>query len=150
MMDTDADNDGVIIQFPGNRTADADSIGLPRQVVEMRREPGRKACARCLRMEVDGHYRTLVCRDCGKVHDPFEWLVRVSKWETSVFGATHALNQDIRRKEDALEELKRVEANARTRVKRLQDRLRELEGQVADVVSAAQAKEQIALFLGRG
>ncbi len=75
---------------------------------------------RCRLFYVDNYSRTLECRECGKVSDPFDFLMKeATHQQNTVFDISHMKEEQKRLKTD-IEELKRVKCNLQAQVKRMQ------------------------------
>lgn len=68
-----------------------------------------------LRLDTDAH--RVYCRDCGREVDPFTGLVNFSKNFESYRRSLNELRAEVRRHSNSLEEIKRLERNAKNRLK---------------------------------
>ena len=98
---------------------------------------------RCQAISVNEHTRTVTCRSCGKVHDPFDWLVAISKWESDVFRHTESLRDALRETERRVTEAERVERNIKARLRAMRDKLEDTRQELAESVSVVEAKAQM-------
>ena len=71
---------------------------------------------------VDGVRRRVTCRECGKELDPFDCLLEVAQQHERTAARLSALKAEAETTRKRLDNLLREEANARARVKRLQDK----------------------------
>ncbi|QWA09547.1 hypothetical protein GTU79_19600 [Sodalis ligni] len=79
---------------------------------------------------VDDHLRTLTCRSCGAVVDPFDWINSVTDGETKVDWELQTLRREITDHRTGLEKLKQEELNCRARVRTQQFKLSDLSAQI--------------------
>ncbi|MGC6654173.1 hypothetical protein [Pantoea sp. EEL5] len=115
-------------RFDGNS-----DIKEMRNLVEA--EKPKDAPYRCQHANVlvDAHYRSLTCRHCGAVVDPFDWINERAKGESKVDWELKSLRQEIKDHRDGLEKLKREETNCRARIKTAQFKLNDLNMEIHKV-----------------
>lgn len=66
---------------------------------------------------VNEHERIVKCQRCGKVIDPFDWLLGQARKEFNIDFELRGLRQEIKDHREGLEKLKREEVNTRARIK---------------------------------
>lgn len=88
---------------------------------------------RCMHMKlhVDSHHRSLTCRRCGAIVDPFDWINSVADGETKVEWELKALRREITDHREGLERLKREEVNTRARIRNAQFKLNDVQMQLS-------------------
>jgi hypothetical protein len=74
-----------------------------------------------LRLDTDA--RRVYCRDCGSEVDPFTGLVNFSKTFERYRSSLDSLRAEVRRHGNSLEEIKRLERNAKNRLKTVMRKL---------------------------
>lgn len=80
-------------------------------------------------VELDKQGRLLRCKDCEQVIDPIDWIAQLAvEWDFYVY-RWRAANAGIRRAEAELKKLEGRERNAKSRVRRARDWLREHAGE---------------------
>lgn len=79
-----------------------------------------------MKLHVDSHHRSLTCRRCGAVVDPFDWINSIADGETKVEWELKTLRMEIAAHREGLEKLKREEVNTRARIKTAQFKLNDL------------------------
>lgn len=86
---------------------------------------GSRACyyPGCRRLEIDEHRRVIVCKDCCKVVDAFDWLLEQAQKGERSLGSLASVKAEIKVKSQELADLKREIANAESRLKRRLDKL---------------------------
>lgn len=85
----------------------------------LRLEPKRseKFC-RCARVFVVEDTRMLECQSCGKIIDPFDFLMKEARQQQSfVFEVSH-LKNERKRLEKEVDDLKRIRRNLKSQVSR--------------------------------
>ena len=70
---------------------------------------------------VDEELRRVTCKACGELLDPVQVLLDMAKHWRIYSGNLQQLRSELDRRTEHLEQLKREEANARARVKRLRE-----------------------------
>ncbi|WP_409311412.1 hypothetical protein [Pectobacterium sp. B1J-3] len=120
----DSDN---VLQFTKCFDDNAD-IKEMRNFVEAPKPEGRTC--RHERVIVSEHERSVNCRLCGAVLEPFDHLLALAKQETKVEWELRSLRMEIKSHREGLEKLKREEANCKGRLRNAQNRLGEINGQI--------------------
>lgn len=85
---------------------------------------------KCRSVWVDQRTRTLECRRCGRVIEPFDWIMTRTEFERKEYWELVELRDEIARRRESLEKLKKAEINTRGRVRTAQFKLNDLEAQV--------------------
>ncbi|WP_312836660.1 hypothetical protein [Pantoea sp.] len=78
------------------------------------------------KVETDEHRRVINCRLCGKVIDPFDWVLSIANKETKLDWELTGLRGEIKQHREGLEKLRREETNCRARIKTSQFRLNDV------------------------
>jgi hypothetical protein len=73
----------------------------------------------CQNIVVDEQERLIACADCGRVLDPFEWLLRKANMGQAVLGELKTLREEVKSKRAELDRLKILVVNERDRLKRV-------------------------------
>ena len=72
---------------------------------------------RCALVWVNEHTRTLRCRHCDAVLDPFDWIMARAKDEQKIDWRLTELRREVKERRESLEALKKAEHNAKLRIK---------------------------------
>ncbi|NKI74190.1 hypothetical protein Dpoa2040_001428 [Dickeya sp. CFBP 2040] len=121
------DNSDNVLQFTKRFDDNAD-IKEMRNFVEAPKPEGRTC--RHERVVVSEHERSVKCRLCSAVLDPFDYLLALAKKETRLDWELTGLRHEIRSHREGLEKLKREEANCKGRLRNAQNRLSDINGQI--------------------
>ncbi|MEI7375657.1 hypothetical protein [Dickeya chrysanthemi] len=121
------DNSDNVLQFTKRFDDNAD-IKEMRNFVEAPKPEGRTC--RHERVVVSEHERSVKCRLCGAVLDPFDYLLSLAKKETRLDWELTGLRCEIRSHREGLEKLKREEANCKARIRTASARLDEINGKI--------------------
>lgn len=120
----DSDN---VLRFTKRFDDNAD-IKEMRNFVEAPKPEGRTCQHE--RVIVSEHERSVKCRLCGAVLEPFDHLLALAKQETKVEWELRSLRMEIKSHREGLEKLKREEVNSKGRLRNAQNRLSEINGQI--------------------
>ncbi|MGM3172483.1 hypothetical protein [Dickeya lacustris] len=120
----DSDN---VLQFTRRFDDNAD-IKEMRNFVEAPKPEG--LTCRHERVVVSEHERSVACRLCGAVLEPFDHLLALAKKETRIEWELTGLRHEIKSHREGLEKLKREEANCKGRLRNAQNRLSDINGQI--------------------
>ncbi|MEQ9948123.1 hypothetical protein [Pectobacterium aroidearum] len=120
----DSDN---VLQFTKRFDDNAD-IKEMRNFVEAPKPEGRTC--RHERVVVSEHERSVKCRLCSAVLDPFDHMLALAKKETRIEWELTGLRSEIKSHREGLETLKREEANCKGRMRNAQNRLNDINGQI--------------------
>lgn len=74
---------------------------------------------------VDESNRKIFCANCNSVLDPFDFLWMWATKEDRIKSRYHFYKEKLENTRDRLDELLRIEKNARSRLKRLETRLKD-------------------------
>lgn len=118
---TGPDDGAQIIQL---HEAGADHDAPIREKRDPTARPPREC--RCQRTDIVPESRQLVCRDCGQLVDPFDFLLRLARADGQYRRAREAAEAQARLAEQRRDDLLRQETNARARVGRLKGKEAEL------------------------
>ncbi|KAF0093463.1 MAG: hypothetical protein E1N59_2864 [Puniceicoccaceae bacterium 5H] len=80
----------------------------------------------CRQVELHSHTRSCVCKTCGKVWEPYDYLVRLSRNWTTYRADYDKYMADVAEARGRIEELTRLEVNAKARWLNAKKRLKEL------------------------
>jgi len=72
---------------------------------------------RHMNCEVNEHTRTVTCNHCGKTVDPFDWMLQAAKEERRIYSAALDVDNETKKRRKAIEEMKRVERNYKSRIR---------------------------------
>lgn len=111
-----------VLPYSSEKAKRLDMVDGPDAPVE--RKAGHRDC-RHKQVELDVVGRVIRCKECEQVIDPIDWIETLSReWERYVYRwrSARAKCEGI---EKAVEELERVEKNARARLRRLNGKLAE-------------------------
>ncbi|WP_224552895.1 hypothetical protein [Pectobacterium versatile] len=120
----DSDN---VLQFTKRFDDNAD-IKEMRNFVEAPKPEGRTCHHE--RVVVSEHERSVKCRLCSAVLEPFDHLLALAKQETKVEWELRSLRMEIKSHREGLGTLKREEANCKGRMRNAQNRLSDINGQI--------------------
>lgn len=67
---------------------------------------------------VNEHERRVKCRECGKVLDAFDLMLKMAKRETRLVSDIEALRQEEKYRRENIEKLIQIERNAKARIRR--------------------------------
>ncbi|CDK64364.1 hypothetical protein [Morganella morganii IS15] len=67
---------------------------------------------------VNEHERRVKCRECGKVIDAFDLMLKMAKRETRLVSDIEALRQEEKYRRENIEKLIQIERNAKARIRR--------------------------------
>lgn len=121
------DNSDNVLSFTKRFDSNSD-IKEMRNVVEAEKKAGH---CRHERVVIDEHRRMLNCRLCGQVIDPFDWVMSIAKKETRLDWELRKLRTEITSHREGLENLKREEANCKSRIKTATSKLNALRTNIA-------------------
>ncbi|MBK5072552.1 hypothetical protein I2492_05955 [Budviciaceae bacterium CWB-B4] len=68
-------------------------------------------------IEINEHQRSVTCRRCKAVVDPFDWINSVAKKEANIAWELTSLRREIKSHREGLEKLKREETNCKARIR---------------------------------
>ncbi len=128
--DNDESQNDNVLAFTKHFDENADI----REMRNLTQEPKPdKLPYRCthMKLHVDSHHRSLTCRRCGAVVDPFDWINSVADGETKVEWELKALRREITDHREGLERLKREEVNTRARIRNAQFKLNDVQMQLS-------------------
>ncbi len=87
----------------------------------MTRIPAKLTGCRCSHVAIHEEHKTVVCQDCKRVYEPFEWLWRIAQRESIWVHRAKELKAKSEKLSQELESLKREERNIRARLVRLRN-----------------------------
>lgn len=87
----------------------------------------RKRCWHEEKVLIDEHFRILECENCGAKINAFDYLVSIARRNDMMWDKRKEYEKEAIESAKRLEDLKRKERNARSRLKRLENKLREHE-----------------------
>jgi len=93
-----------------------------------------------MKLQVDSHHRSLTCRRCGAVVDPFDWISSVAAGETKVEWELKELRREITDHRQGLEKLKKEEVNTRARIRNAQFKLNDIQMELSAAEKAQEGK----------
>ena len=112
MTDDDNEIDNVLT-FTKRFDENAD-IKAQRNLI---REAAPRCPIRCASILVNEMTRTLTCRRCGRVMEPFDWILDRTRDEEQVDWMLTGLRREIADRREGLKKLKVAESNAKSRVR---------------------------------
>lgn len=121
-VDDDPDN---LIPFPASASFDENAREAEKDAIPVREGYGRGHCLHD-RTTVYENARELVCRDCGAVLDPVDFLVRLARVRAHEVSRVQRLRAEERRLLERVDDLKREERNAKGRLRTAERRLARL------------------------
>ena len=86
-------------------------------------KPHKSYSCKHMNCDVDEHLRTVTCKHCGKNIDPFDWILTVAKAEKMAYISALSVDAETKRRRKAIEEMKRVETNYKSRIKNAKNKL---------------------------
>lgn len=90
----------------------------PRSSLTVVRTPNRRRCSHSS-LELDTHTRKMACKHCACVIEPFDYLVSVANKESHLRSEEMVLADEVKRKRDELDDVKRKLANAKAQLNRV-------------------------------
>lgn len=78
-----------------------------------------KVFCRCIQVFVDEHTRALECQSCGKIIDPFDYMMGIANKHQRALWSTEILRDEEAKLQKEVDELKRQKRNLKSQVKRL-------------------------------
>ena len=97
--------------------------------------PNDVFCFQHPRVLIDEHTRVLSCQKCGKVIDPYDYVLLWAGKETALFSNIKQLTNEQNRLELASTALKKEVQTLKAQIKRLKEKAGSLEGNNSQVVS---------------
>ena len=94
-----------------------------REELAMRREGDEKVCCRHYCVWVDEKERTLRCRRCDALVDPFNYILHLCDTENRYVENVKYLRLEESQRRQNIEKLIQVEKNAKARIRRLNKKL---------------------------
>lgn len=130
-MDRGAD----VIRLPSSINYGQNEAMAEFDEAPVRSNPTYDSC-RHWRTWIDGPQRRVTCRDCEAELDPYEVLEKLARAHASLIATARRYRAEIQTTSKSLAKLERQERNAKARVKRARDWLRENAGRAwADLAS---------------
>lgn len=74
----------------------------------------------CRQVCVDEHTRTIQCKSCGRVMDPFDFLMKAAKKQNNTVFEIQASRQVLGKLQEEIKNLRRERQNLKAQVGRLQ------------------------------
>lgn len=74
----------------------------------------------CLQVYVDEHTRTIECKSCGRVMDPFDFLMKAARKQNNTVFEIKASQQALGKLQEDIKNLRRERQNLKAQVGRLQ------------------------------
>lgn len=111
----------TMIVLDGTESKDSNIINIHGEPLEMK-EIERKSdfcSSHHKKINVDEHERMIVCRECGKVIDPFNYILGWAREGTRRMQRLDAMDAEIRTKHQQLEEVKTALAREKARVRKI-------------------------------
>jgi hypothetical protein len=122
---SDAPDDAEVIALrPGIEKLELDA---PLRTKDPRHDPGKRYCmSHERRVELDVRARRVYCRDCGEEVPAFDYIERLARDFERYLSRMKEARRETEYREKKVEDLKREEANARARIRRLIEKERRL------------------------
>jgi len=105
----------------GTENKDSNIIDIRGEPLEMT-EVERKSdycMSHHKKVEVDEHERLIICKECGKVIDPFDYMLGWAREGTRRMQRLKSLDDEIRHKHNELETMKAVLAREKSKVRKI-------------------------------
>lgn len=102
------------------------SIEDAKKGLTVKQDPDKYKCQHKKSVIVDEKEREVYCEDCGKQFDAFEYMLRIARGNDSAWDTRAKLEKEARELAEKVEELKRQERNTKARLKRAQEKLKNM------------------------
>lgn len=99
-----------------------DREGNDRQFKLIEKTWDQKYCKHLLVL-IDEHEKTIQCRKCKAPVDPFEWILNAAITERRIYQEASRVDSETKDRRKAIEELKRIERNLKSRIRNASKRL---------------------------
>jgi len=119
-----SNNDDNVVSIKRHVDPNAD-INEMKNFVEDEQPQAMRSCLHN-NVLVSEFNRSIHCRHCGATLDAFDYLLSIAKKETRLDWDLRRIRNEIERRREGLENLKREEVNTRARIKNAQFKLHDV------------------------